>query len=88
MVELVKGSTADFAIVGGDFNIDPRMTNETTYQTLTAELKNAMHEFFYYIEVLRLSRLLIGILISTVATLRDKRTLFRGFEATIFFTQK
>ena len=51
MVELVKGSTADFAIVGGDFNIDPRMTNETTYQTLTAELKNAMHEFFYYIEV-------------------------------------
>jgi hypothetical protein len=58
VVELVKGSTADFAIVGGDFNIDPRMTNETTYQTLTAELKNAMHEFFYYIEVLRLSRLL------------------------------
>ncbi len=57
MVELVKGSTADFAIVGGDFNIDPRMTNETTYQTLTAELKNAMHEFFYYIEVLQLSRL-------------------------------
>jgi hypothetical protein len=56
VVELVKGSTADFAIVGGDFNIDPRMTNETTYQTLTAELKNAMHEFFYYIEVLQLSR--------------------------------
>ncbi len=55
-MELVKGSTADFAIVGGDFNIDPRMTNETTYQTLTAELKNAMHEFFYYIEVLQLSR--------------------------------
>ena len=47
----MKSSTADFAIVGGDFNIDPRMTNETTYQTLTADLKNAMHEFFYYIEV-------------------------------------
>jgi len=50
VVDLVKSSTADFAIVGGDFNIDPRMTNETTYQTLTAELKNSMHEFFYYIE--------------------------------------
>ena len=52
VVDLVKSSTADFAIVGGDFNIDPRMTNETTYQTLTAELKNSMHEFFYYIEVI------------------------------------
>jgi hypothetical protein len=88
VVELVKGSTADFAIVGGDFNIDPRMTNETTYQTLTAELKNAMHEFFYYIEVLHLNRLLTRNFnqyrTSTVATFRDERTLFRGIEAAIF----
>lgn len=52
VVEHVKASTADFAILGGDFNIDPRMTNETTYDTLTSELSSAMQEFFYYVQEL------------------------------------
>ncbi|XP_023348868.1 uncharacterized protein LOC111717601 isoform X2 [Eurytemora carolleeae] len=51
IVNHVKNSTADFAILGGDFNIDPRM-NETTYHTLTSELSSAMQEFFHYLEVL------------------------------------
>jgi len=52
VVEHVKNSDADFAILGGDFNIDPRMTNETTYHTLTNELSSAMHQFFKYLEEL------------------------------------
>ena len=28
-----------------------RMTNETTYDTLTSELSSAMQEFFYYVQV-------------------------------------
>jgi len=52
VIEHVKKSTADFAILGGDFNIDPRMTNETTYKDLTTELRSAMQEFFVYLEEL------------------------------------
>jgi len=52
VVEHVKASKADFAILGGDFNIDPRMTKETTYHTLTSELSSAMQEFFKYLQEL------------------------------------
>jgi len=52
IVEHVKKSDADFAILGGDFNIDPRMKNETTYHTLVSELSSAMLEFFKYLEEL------------------------------------
>jgi len=61
IVEHVKSSKADFTILGGDFNIDPRMTNETTYETLTTELRGAMQEFFGYLsEMLKPNRATYG----------------------------
>lgn len=52
VVDHVKKSTADFAIVGGDFNVDPRTTSETSYATLTSELESTMEQFFGYLKAL------------------------------------
>jgi len=50
VVEHVKRSTADFAIVGGDFNVDPRAKDETSYTDLTSELESTMQQFFGYLK--------------------------------------
>jgi len=48
LVGAVRESAADFVILGGDFNLDPR-ANETGYHTLKEELVSSMEEFFKHI---------------------------------------
>lgn len=48
LVGAVRKSAADFVILGGDFNLDPR-ANETGYHTLKEELISSMEEFFKHI---------------------------------------
>lgn len=61
--QLVTSSGADFAILGGDLNVDPRRmsSEEQTYGILTANLSNAMLEFFHSLdECLKPSRATYG----------------------------
>ena len=45
LVGHVERSDADFVILGGDFNVDPRM-NETSYRDLEKAMVNSVEEFF------------------------------------------
>lgn len=45
----VKASSADFTLLGGDFNSDPRAPNETTYTSLKKSLSSSMEDFFKHI---------------------------------------
>lgn len=45
LVKLVSQSTAQYVIVGGDFNVDPR-DGEDTYNTVKKELKDSVEEFY------------------------------------------
>eukprot|EP00088_Acartia_fossae_P053948 TRINITY_DN6163_c1_g1_i5.p1 TRINITY_DN6163_c1_g1~~TRINITY_DN6163_c1_g1_i5.p1 ORF type:complete len:383 (+),score=56.24 TRINITY_DN6163_c1_g1_i5:67-1215(+) len=46
LLTAVRESTADFAILGGDFNSDPRAVNETTYGLLKNQMASSMEDFF------------------------------------------
>jgi len=47
LVKFVNKSDADFVVLGGDFNVDPKVNgNETTYHDVRALMKNSMEEFF------------------------------------------
>jgi len=47
LVKFVEKSTADFVILGGDFNVDPHVNaNETTYHDVSKLMTNSMEEFF------------------------------------------
>jgi len=46
LLKAVNSSKADFAILGGDFNSDPRAINETTYGLLKNEMASSMEDFF------------------------------------------
>jgi len=47
LVKFVNGSDADFVILGGDFNVDPKVNaNETSYQDVKDLMTNSMEEFF------------------------------------------
>lgn len=48
LVTHIEGSDADFVILGGDFNVDPRM-NETSYPSLKKVMVNSIEEFFHII---------------------------------------
>jgi len=45
LLAIVKKSTADYTILVGDFNVDPR-DGEETYKTVRAELTDAVEEFY------------------------------------------
>jgi len=46
LLKAVNSSKADFAILGGDFNSDPRAINENTYGLLKNEMASSMEDFF------------------------------------------
>ena len=50
MVEWVKESNADFVVLGGDFNTDPK-DKETSYHDLKEAMISSMEEFFINIKV-------------------------------------
>merc|ERR1719402_181101 len=45
LVDHVQKSDADFVILGGDFNVDPRM-EETSYKNIEKVMVNSIEEFF------------------------------------------
>lgn len=45
LIELVSQSTAQYVIVGGDFNVDPR-DGEETYKTVKNRLTDSIEEFY------------------------------------------
>jgi len=45
LIELVSQSTAQYVIVGGDFNVDPR-DGEETYKTVKNSLTDSIEEFY------------------------------------------
>jgi endonuclease/exonuclease/phosphatase family metal-dependent hydrolase len=46
LLHAVKNSKADFTVLGGDFNSDPRAINETTYHLLKTDMASSMEDFF------------------------------------------
>jgi len=51
LVKFVSKSDADFVLLGGDFNVDPKVNaNETTYQDVKNIMTNSIEEFFHKIE--------------------------------------
>jgi len=51
LVKIVNGSDADFVILGGDFNADPKRNgNETTITDIQEIMVNSINEFFRTIE--------------------------------------
>lgn len=51
LVTFVSQSDADFVILGGDFNVDPRANgNETTYHDIRNIMTNSIEEFFIKLE--------------------------------------
>lgn len=51
LVKFVEKSDADFLILGGDFNVDPKVNaHETTYHDIKEIMTNAIEEFFKVIE--------------------------------------
>ena len=50
LVGWVEKSNANFIILGGDFNTDPK-DNETSYHSLKQVMTNSMEEFFLDIKV-------------------------------------
>merc|ERR1739844_566098 len=51
LVKFVNKSDADFILLGGDFNVDPKVNaNETTYQDVKNIMTNSIEEFFHKIE--------------------------------------
>ena len=50
LVEWVDQSNADFVILGGDFNTDPK-DKETSYKNLKEAMISSMEEFFLDIKV-------------------------------------
>ena len=52
LVQVVEKSDADFVILGGDFNADPKANaNETTIGDIKDVMVNSIEEFFHTIEV-------------------------------------
>ena len=52
LVQVVEQSDADFVILGGDFNADPKKNaNETTIGDIRNIMVNSIEEFFQTIEV-------------------------------------
>jgi len=49
LLESVQASSADFALLGGDFNSDPRASNEATYAHLKKTMASSMEDFFKHI---------------------------------------
>jgi len=49
LVKFVKKSTADFVVLGGDFNVDPK-AKETTFHDVKEIMINSIEEFFKNIE--------------------------------------
>lgn len=45
LVDHVEASDADFVVLGGDFNVDPRM-KETSYESIEEVMVNSIQEFF------------------------------------------
>ena len=50
LVQWVKESNADFVVLGGDFNTDPK-DKETSYHDLKEAMISSMEEFFINIKV-------------------------------------
>jgi len=51
LVKFVNKSDADFVLLGGDFNVDPKVNaNETSYQDVKDIMTNSIEEFFHKIE--------------------------------------
>lgn len=51
LVKFVDKSDADFIILGGDFNVDPKVNaNETTYEDIKKIMTNSIEDFFKKIE--------------------------------------
>ena len=46
----IKKATADFVILGGDFNAAPQSPVEKTYEMIKAEMTNSIEELFSRIE--------------------------------------
>jgi len=46
LMAAVTKSQADFTVLGGDFNSDPRAVNDTTYHILKQDLASSMEDFF------------------------------------------
>ena len=47
LVEIIKGSNADFVILGGDFNCDPvENQDETTLKDITDIMVSSIEEIF------------------------------------------
>ena len=44
------GTDADFTVLGGDFNVDPRM-NETSFNSVKYIMVNAIEDYFHAIQV-------------------------------------
>jgi len=51
LVKFVQKSDADFIVLGGDFNVDPKVNaHETTYHDIKKIMTNSIEEFFKHIE--------------------------------------
>eukprot|EP00092_Neocalanus_flemingeri_P026367 GFUD01028583.1.p1 GENE.GFUD01028583.1~~GFUD01028583.1.p1 ORF type:complete len:338 (-),score=73.61 GFUD01028583.1:163-1176(-) len=51
LVEIVENSDADFVVLGGDFNVDPKVNaNETTLPDIQNIMVNSIEDFFKTIE--------------------------------------
>jgi len=51
LVKFVNKSDADFVVLGGDFNVDPKVNaNETSYHDIRHTMTNSIEEFFHKIE--------------------------------------
>ena len=52
LVQIVEKSDADFVVLGGDFNVDPKINaNETTLADIQNIMVNSIDDFFKKIEV-------------------------------------
>ena len=52
LVQIVENSDADFVVLGGDFNVDPKINaNETTLADIQNIMVNSIDDFFKTIEV-------------------------------------
>ena len=51
-MQIVEKSDADFVVLGGDFNVDPKVNaNETTLGDIKNIMVNSIEDFFETIEV-------------------------------------
>ncbi|XP_023327042.1 uncharacterized protein LOC111700390 [Eurytemora carolleeae] len=75
LMKAVRTASADFVLLGGDFNSDPRATNETTYSILKQDMASSMEDFF---------KIITDWLIPKRATYANPRNTYSGANGSIY----